>query len=99
MAELPSLSLGKFDMVLSLCSLYYLDDQEMYNLTKYISEISEIFIVQCNTNKNIDRDNPHTYEKASVEFLNNALKNNGFPITQIIAPPHYSRPIVIGRKS
>ena len=98
MKKIPALNLGKFDMALALCSLYYLDDESIANLTQYLSTITDIFVLQCNLHENIDRSNPHTYRRASIDYAKNALRNNGFPITQVIAPYKYSRPLVIGRK-
>jgi hypothetical protein len=98
MKEIPSMNLGKFDIVLALCSLYYLDDQSIANLTQYLSTITDIFIIQCNLYENIDRDNPHTYRRASVDYARNVLRSNGFPNTQVIAPYKYTRPLVIGKK-
>jgi len=98
MKELPRMNLGNFDIVLALCSIYYLDDYSMANLVKYISTITNTFVLQCNTATNIDRSNQHTYEKASVEYILNVLRSNGFPVTQAVAPYKYSRPLVIGRK-
>lgn len=98
MKEIPAMNLGKFDMALALCSLYYLDDDSIANLTKYISTITDIFVLQCNLYQNVDRGNPHTYRRASIDYALNVLRSNGFPITQVIAPFRYTRPLVIGKK-
>ena len=48
----------------------------------------------------IDRGgSEETYRKASVEFAVEMLEQAGFADRQIIAPPGYSRPLVIGRVS
>ncbi len=98
MADIPTMNLGKFDMVLALCSLYYLDDNAITKLVNYISKITDTFVLQCNIRKDIGRDNLHSYEKASVDYAINTLKGSCFVETRKITPPGYSRPLVIGQK-
>jgi SAM-dependent methyltransferase len=98
MADLISMDLGTFDLVIALCSLYYLDDDEITSLIRHISSITNCFIVQCNLAKNIGRNDLKTYEKASVEYLKEALENNGFPQVKVIAPRGYSRPLLIAHR-
>ena len=98
MAKLPSKDLGKFDMVIALCSLYYLNDEDMVRVVEHVSSITNIFIVQCNTRRDIGRDDDHSYEKASVEYISRLLLNAGFVNIKVVAPKGYSRPIVIGKK-
>lgn len=97
--NLPNLILGKFDMVTALCCLYYLNDKEMEQVVAYISTITDIFIVQCNLEKNIGRLDPHTYEKASTEYTIALLKRCGFVNIKIIAPKNYSKPVIIAKKN
>ncbi len=99
MATLPKQNLGNFDMIIALCSLYYLDDESISKLVRYISSITNVFVAQCNIRQNINREDAHSYRKASVEYTAEVLKKNGFPNTRIIAPPEYSRPLVIGQKT
>jgi len=99
MVELKSMDLGHFDLVMALCSLYYLDDDEISGLIRHVSTTTDCFIVQCNSKYDIGRDFSHTYEKASVEFMKRALEENGFPDVRLVAPRHYSRPLLIGGKT
>jgi serine/threonine protein kinase len=96
MARLPGLDLGTFDVATALCSIYYLDDDEIAAVIAHVSEISPTFVLQCNTDRHIYRSDPRTYDKASVEYAVEALQRNGFPLTRIVAPRGYSRPLVIG---
>lgn len=98
MGDLPSLNLGQFDLVTAFCCIYYLNDQAISKLIKYLSTITEILILQCNTCTNIGRSNDYTYQKASVDYTMKALKANGFNNCHLIAPTGYKRPIVIGKK-
>lgn len=98
MAGLPSMDLGKFDFAIALCSIYYLDDDSIARVIRHISTVSEYFVIQCNTVKDIGRSDPHTYEKATVEYLKNALESNGFPEVRVVAPRGYPRPLLIGSK-
>lgn len=98
MAKLPSMDLDNFDMVIALCSLYYLSDEDMLRVAKYVSTITDTFIVQCNTRRDIGRDDDHSYEKASVEYNMKLLQQAGFSTIEVVAPRAYSRPILIGKK-
>lgn len=98
MKALPTMNLGEFDMVIALCSLYYLDDDSIFNLIRHISTITDIFVLECNMEKNMNRKHSYTYRKASVEYAVKSLRCNGFTVARVIAPPKYSRPLVIGRK-
>lgn len=95
---LQYMDLGKFDMVIALCSLYYLDDEDMDRVVEYVSSITNIFMVQCNTRRDIGRDDDHSYEKASVEYNMKLLQQAGFSTIEVVAPRDYSRPILIGKK-
>lgn len=85
-------------MVMVLCSIYYLEDDEITTLVRHISSITNCFIVQCNIAEDIGREDPHTYEKASVEYIKNKLEKNGFPQIEVIAPKGYSRPLLIAHR-
>jgi hypothetical protein len=57
-----------------------------------------VFVLQCNTDRLIDRrGDEERFRKASVEYAVEVLEQAGFTIRQIIAPPGYSRPLVIAR--
>jgi hypothetical protein len=97
MENVPHLHLGRFDLVTAPCSLYYLDDEAIVKLVRHLSTITDTFIIQCNIARTILRSDPGIFEKASVEYGVTVLQENGFPLTEIIAPG-YARPLVIGRK-
>ena len=99
MADVPKMDLGRFDMVIALCSLYYLDEEDIRSLTKHISTISDVFVLQANTAAHASRSDPETFKKATAEYAVETLRSNGFPNTQLIAPRGYSRPLVIGTKA
>jgi SAM-dependent methyltransferase len=97
MNKIPNMDLGKFDMVMALCSLYYLPDEEMNKVVQYISTITDVFVLQCNRG-NLERYDTHLFEKASLNYAINLMKNHGFSDIQVITPPGYYRPLVIGTK-
>ncbi|WP_458390317.1 class I SAM-dependent methyltransferase [Sphingomonas sp. F9_3S_D5_B_2] len=97
-AELARLNLPRFDMVTALCTLYYLSDAEMREAVRCIRSLTDLLVLQCNTDRLIDRSSEDTYRKASVEFAVEVLEASGFR-SRVIAPPGYSRPLVIGRTS
>ena len=99
-ASLPAMNLPRFDMVTAFCSLYYLSEAEIRDLLRYIRTRTDMLVLQCNTDRLIDRGGQEeTFRKASVEFAVEMLDQAGFSKRQIIAPPGYSRPLVIGRAS
>jgi hypothetical protein len=98
MNQITSMELGRFDMVMALCSLYYLTDEEMAEVTDHVAAITDTFVLECNTG-NVERSETHLYQKASVEYAVALLEYRGFPNVEIIGPTGYYRPLVIGRKS
>jgi len=97
-ADLPSCGLPRFDLVTAFCCLYYLPDAEIRELVRYIRTLTDTFVVQCNTDRLIDRrGEEETYRKASVEYAVEVLEQAGFANITIVAPPGYSRPLVIAR--
>lgn len=98
MKKVINKNLGKFDLVMALCSIYYLDGDDIAELIQYISTISDTCVLQANIDRTIPRENPDTFKKAATNYLHNALKENGFPETNVIAPAGYSRPLIIGRR-
>ena len=96
--ELEKLELGRFDQVTAFCTLYYLSKEQMRNTASRIATMTDVFVQQANTDRLIDRSDPDTFTKASLEFTVALAKDNGFPLVDVIAPPGYSRPLVIARK-
>lgn len=96
--DLPTFNLPRFDVVTAFCSLYYLPDAEIRQLVRYIRTMTNVLVLQCNTDRLIDRrGEEETFRKASVEYALEVLEGAGFRDRQIVAPPGYSRPLVIAR--
>ena len=98
MKDVAKMKLGRFDFVMALCSIYYLDDDEIEALTRHLSSITHTLVLQCNTEVDIGRRYERTYEKASLEYARKILRLAGFTDIQIVAPARYSRPLAIGRQ-
>lgn len=98
MTALPRIDLGRFDLVTALCAIYYLPDEEIPGLVRHISTLTDMFVLQCNTDRSVHRSDPYTFAKASVAYAVAALQQNGFPSIRVVAPRGYSRPLVIGRR-
>jgi tRNA A-37 threonylcarbamoyl transferase component Bud32 len=98
MKDIVNKDIGKFDMVMAMCSIYYLKEADIESVIRHISTISDIFVLQANTDRHIKRQNSATFKKASLEYLTRKLKTNGFSDTEVIAPKGYTRPLIIGRK-
>lgn len=89
---------GNFDCALALCSLYYLQADEMRRLASAIPQKTPRFVLQCNIRQNIDREGPDEYRWASVEFAVALLKGSGLTGVSVAEPRGYSRPLVDGRR-
>jgi SAM-dependent methyltransferase len=97
-ATLPRIDLGSFDLVTALCAIYYLSDEDIPRLVRHISTVTDMFVLQCNTDPSVHRSDQHTFAKASVAYAVAALQQNGFSSIRVVAPRGYSRPLVIGRR-
>jgi tRNA A-37 threonylcarbamoyl transferase component Bud32 len=98
MRNIVSMDLGRFDFAMALCSIYYLNDQDIARVARHLSTITDTFVLQCNVAVGINRSDPRTYVKASVEYAREVLTDAGFGAIQVIAPQYYPRPLVIGRR-
>jgi SAM-dependent methyltransferase len=94
MLELLQRDWGTFDIVTALCSLYYLEPSDMARMVRKIAELAPILVLQANVGHDISLPNR---SKKRASFLKHVLEENGFPHITIVAPAHYSRPLLIGR--
>lgn len=98
MKDVMQMDLGRFDFVMALCSIYYLDDDEIAALARHLSSITDTLVLQCNTDRDIGRQDENTYVKASPDYARKVMRGAGFTDIQVIAPPGYSRPLLVGRR-
>jgi SAM-dependent methyltransferase len=92
MGDVPKLGLGHFDVVLILCSLYYLDDNRIDELLKHLQKNSDHLLIQCNT------ANIHTGDvrrRATVHYMVDALSRAGFGYIYTDEPFIYKNPVVV----
>ena len=94
--DIVSWDLGQFDIVSSLCSLYYLSEAEMAMVVQKAAQIAPMMIIQANTST---EQEPAKRKKASVEFLYQLLEQAGFDQIDIVAPLNFTRPILIGQQT
>jgi SAM-dependent methyltransferase len=92
MGDVPKLGLGRFDVVLILCSLYYLDDSKIYDLLKHLQKNSEHVLIQCNTSSVHTGD---VRRRATLRYMTNALKKAGFGYIYTDEPFFYKNPVVV----
>ncbi len=95
---LDELQLGRFDMISAFCTLYYLGEAEMAQTVRTIASMTDLLVLQCNTDRAIHRARDETFRKASLEFTLTLARENGFPHLEVVAPRGYSRPLVIARR-
>ncbi|MBH30532.1 MAG: hypothetical protein CMG71_00905 [Candidatus Marinimicrobia bacterium] len=94
---------GEFDLVTALCTLYYLNENDMIRLVNHISHISHKMVVQAIEGNVGSQENPDKPRRASVGFLINLLRNNGFERVSVSNYDYYDprgckRPILIGER-
>jgi len=95
MRDVCDRDLTRFDIATSFCSLYYESPEKMAAISRKLSESVEYFIVQ--SNENPEQHTGELRRLASLEFLSNLLRENGFPDQRILRFDVYGRPLVIGR--
>lgn len=86
---------GPLDMITAFCSLYYLSEDDMVKVVKKASSLVPMIILQAKVDTRSDAT-MNKAEKSSLQFLENILRSNGFPLVKVFAPRGYSRPIIIG---
>ncbi len=99
MRDIPDMELGPFDVVTAFCCLYYLSEPEMAELVRWLSHATPVMVVGCNEGRDMGRQHPDTYRRASLAFNVELLRNNGFPRIQVVDPPAYDRPLVIAHRA
>lgn len=101
MSSIPELDLGKFDVVIALNSLYYLEENDIARVMKHIAKISDTFLIQCNT-----LDQKHLGGRSNPGYMKKMLLKNGFKYVTVdkrwdtprkgFIPKRYHRPVVVG---
>jgi SAM-dependent methyltransferase len=96
MEKIPQLNLGHFDVVIALCCLYYLEEDDLFSLLTHLKENSDFLLIQCNSRR--QDQPPEVHRRAIPQFMGNALKKVGFSYIDYDKPLLYERPIVIGSR-
>ena len=96
MTEIPDLDLGRFDLVIALCSIYYIEDGEIRRLLRHFHDSGTGHVLlQCNTHR---RDQtPDVHRRAKPRYLAGVLSDAGYPHVRTDKPMFYGRPVVVGR--
>lgn len=95
--DIGAMTLGRFDLVTALCTLYYLSAAAMAKTVSEVAKLTDTLVVQCNNDRSIGRSDEETYTKASLPFNVELLRNNGFPNITVIERRGSGRPLVIAR--
>lgn len=93
MAAIPDLDLGRFDVVIALCCIYYLKDEPLQRLVNHLARNTETLVLQGNTNRN--DQSPEVLRRATPGYLNRATRQAGFPHVSVDRPLFYGRPCVV----
>jgi Methyltransferase domain len=94
-ADIGSMALGRFDLVTALCSLYYMDIDDMAKTISEAAKLTDTLVLQCNDDQSVERHDPATYMKASLSFSVELARSNGFPDVTLIHQRGSARPLVI----
>lgn len=68
----------KFDIVILLCSIYYLSENSINKLIEVIKSKTDTIYLQCNHSRNIGRGNKNDYKRATLNFAKKILLKHGF---------------------
>jgi SAM-dependent methyltransferase len=94
--DVLTMDMGRFDLVTAFGTLCELDDELVDKVVQRVSILTNCFIIQCDTDP--EEHCPETRLKASIDYNSRALERNGFEDIQLVAPPGYKRPLLIGAK-
>ncbi len=81
--------LGRFDVVTAFCSLYYLPEMDMSRIVRKAATMGATLVLQAN--EAIDN------LPARAHQLHDLMKHNGYAEVDVIAPPGFTRPLLIGQ--
>jgi len=87
-------SQNSFDLVLFLCSIYYLEEPTIRVVLSKVAQNSKNLMIQLNTAGDIGRDSYRDYELAAPEYFLNLLPELDYVKIQLHEWKSYSRPII-----
>jgi SAM-dependent methyltransferase/tRNA A-37 threonylcarbamoyl transferase component Bud32 len=96
-ADVASMKLGRFDLIIAFCTLYYLSSDAMAKTVSDLARMTDKLVLQCNEERWIERSDPGTFTKASLPFNVDLVRANGFPHVTVVKRPGSNRPLVIAR--
>lgn len=88
---------GEFDVVTAFCSLYYLQPDDMRRMVRRMAEIAPLVILQAKDDTRAAAADGKA-EKSTAAYLSALLRDNGFPRVELVAPPGFSRPLLVARR-
>lgn len=92
--EVPSLSLGNFDVVIALCCIYYLEDREIEALLRYLRGNAQLVLLQGNTHKG--EQSQAVYRRSTPRYLSDMMRKCGYRHVWTDTPLLYRRPVIVG---
>jgi 2-polyprenyl-3-methyl-5-hydroxy-6-metoxy-1,4-benzoquinol methylase len=98
MTDIPLADLGKFDLVMALCSLYYIPEDEMLRVLRHFYQ-QGCPTVLLQANKDRRTDSAEVKARSAPGFLLRLLKAAGYSHVTIDAPLFHSRPVLVGHLS
>lgn len=91
MMEVINFDPSRYDLVTAFCSLYYLTEENLIVLMKWVFKNIGIIVIQANDDSSVDVRN----EKAKLTYLREVAEKVGFVIYREIRPKNYYRPMLI----
>jgi hypothetical protein len=96
MGEISQLK-NEYDLILGLCSLYYLGSDKMINVLRHLKTNSKFLLLQANNAIGIGRSTKEDYETASLEWQILILKSLNYIIIRVNKWKNYSRPTILAQ--
>jgi tRNA A-37 threonylcarbamoyl transferase component Bud32 len=96
-ADVPSMNLGRFDLITVFCTPCYVNRNAMAKTVSDLAQMTDTFVFQCNDERCIERRDPETFAKERLSFNVDVVRNNGFPHVAVIERGGSGRALVIAR--
>jgi len=96
MGEISQLK-NEYDLILGLCSLYYLGSDKMINVLRHLKTNSKFLLLQANNAIGIGRSTKEDYETASLDWQILILKSLNYIIIRVNKWKNYSRPTILAQ--
>jgi tRNA A-37 threonylcarbamoyl transferase component Bud32 len=96
-ADVPSMNLGRFDLITVFCTPCYVNRNAMAKTVSGLARMTDTFVFQCNDDRCSERRDPETFAKEQLSFNVDMVRSNGFPHVAVIERGGSGHALVIAR--